>query len=519
MSKKPVTAPSPANLLEGLRTQLQALRLDIERESTETLQEWQPWITRPQAQGSIHNLAAYLALRRRDLMGLQRDLRGYGLSLSAIEGHVLPSLALSQQALDALAGHPPLGSSSEPPAWKSAQLQLKNNAKQLFGERVAGSAALPDIMVTFPSEAATDPRLVRDLLDAGMTVARINAAHDDAVAWSQMLENLHAAEAELGKHCQVHLDLAGPKVRTQHVQLPKGPKHQARKKYAKRQGRDHKRLYIGDTLLLAGHNHEAAYAEYDHLPCVSCTLGEAVTQVQQGQQVWFDDGKIGTVVEQLTPHGLLLRVTHARSKGEKLKEEKGINFPDTTLNLPALTEKDVQDLAFAVSHADTVGYSFVQTVDDIELLLGHMQRLGAPDTLGIILKIETRLAVSNIASLIARTAGARPCGVMIARGDLAVELGFGRLAEIQEELLWVCAAAHTPVVWATQVLESLVKNGTPSRGEFTDAAMGVRAEAVMLNKGPYIVQGVQELGNVLSRMHAHLHKDRPQYKSLGIAEV
>ena len=111
-----------------------------------------------------------------------------------------------------------------------------------------------------------------------------------------------------------------------------------------------------------------------------------------------------------------------------------------------------------------------------------------------------------------------PCiGVMIARGDLAVECGYERLAEIQEEILWLCEAAHVPVIWATQVLETLSRGGSPSRAEVTDAGMGGRAECVMLNKGPEIVAAVRALDDILQRMQAHQNKKQSMLRSLGIA--
>ncbi|MEL6325669.1 MAG: pyruvate kinase, partial [Cyanobacteria bacterium J06626_23] len=116
--------------------------------------------------------------------------------------------------------------------------------------------------------------------------------------------------------------------------------------------------------------------------------------------------------------------------------------------------------------------------------------------------------------LIVNAAGRQPFGVMIARGDLAVEIGYQRLAEMQEEILWICEAAHVPVIWATQVLENLVKTGTPSRAEMTDAAMSERAECVMLNKGPYITDAVKILDDVLTRMQAHQLKKTPQLRAL-----
>ena len=103
---------------------------------------------------------------------------------------------------------------------------------------------------------------------------------------------------------------------------------------------------------------------------------------------------------------------------------------------------------------------------------------------------------------------------MIARGDLASEIGFERLAEMQEEILWICEAASTPVIWATQVLESLVKFGSPSRGDMTDAAMAARAECVMLNKGPAVGEAVQLLDRLVSRMEGHMAKKTPTLRAL-----
>ena len=108
-------------------------------------------------------------------------------------------------------------------------------------------------------------------------------------------------------------------------------------------------------------------------------------------------------------------------------------------------------------------------------------------------------------------------GVMIARGDLAIECGYERLAEVQEEVLWICEAAHVPVIWATQVLDNLAKLGQPSRAEITDAAMGQRAECVMLNKGPHVLEAVDVLDNILRRMQAHQTKKQSLLRQLRLA--
>jgi pyruvate kinase len=129
-------------------------------------------------------------------------------------------------------------------------------------------------------------------------------------------------------------------------------------------------------------------------------------------------------------------------------------------------------------------------------------------------KIETERALNSLPEIVVRAAGRQPLAVMIARGDLAVELGFERLAEAQEEILWLCEAAHVPVVWATQVLDRLVRKGTPSRAEITDAAMSERAECVMLNKGPHVALAIEVLDDVLRRMQAHQSKKTPRLSAL-----
>ena len=161
------------------------------------------------------------------------------------------------------------------------------------------------------------------------------------------------------------------------------------------------------------------------------------------------------------------------------------------------------------------GYSFVQKAADIELLqkalASRIKKLPIP---AIVAKIETPEAVRNLPELIVQAAGKQSFGVMIARGDLAVEIGYQRMAEMQEEILWLCEAAHVPVIWATQVLESFVKDGIPTRGEMTDAAMAERAECVMLNKGQFVVEAVTILDDVLIRMQAHQLKKTPQLRAL-----
>jgi pyruvate kinase len=160
-----------------------------------------------------------------------------------------------------------------------------------------------------------------------------------------------------------------------------------------------------------------------------------------------------------------------------------------------------------------IDYSFVSRAADVAALHEALAAIG-PERPGIVLKIETGRAFERLPEIIFEAMRQPKVGIMIARGDLAVEVGYERLAEVQEEILWFAEAAHLPVVWATQVLETLAKTGVPSRSEITDAAMGERAESVMLNKGPHIVEAIRVLDNILRRMSAHQRKKRSLLRQL-----
>jgi pyruvate kinase len=262
---------------------------------------------------------------------------------------------------------------------------------------------------------------------------------------------------------------------------------------------------------------------------IGCTIPEVFDGVRSGESIWFDDGKIGGVVENVQDDRVRVRVTQTRPGGGKLLADKGINLPESDLQLGALTAKDLEDLAFVARHADVVELSFANTARDVELLQQRLQQSSSdPKTSSqrkqenlpsIVIKIETRRGFENLPDMLLTLMRWPCCGVMIARGDLAVECGFERLAEVQEEILWICEAAHIPVVWATQVLESLAKQGMPSRAEITDAAMGHRAECVMLNKGPHIVSAVRVLDDILRRMQAHQAKKRAMLRELQLAHA
>lgn len=249
---------------------------------------------------------------------------------------------------------------------------------------------------------------------------------------------------------------------------------------------------------------------------VGSTLGAAFDDIAAGHRILFDDGKIGGEVLANDGHALEVRITHTPPGGARLRADKGINLPDSKLRLDSLSAADLEHLDFAVRHCDMVGLSFVRSAEDVLLLEDELTRRDGQH-LGVVLKIETRQGFEALPEILLASLRSPPVGIMIARGDLAAEIGFERLAEVQEEILWLCEAAHVPVIWATQVLETLAKSGAPSRAEVTDAAMGVRAECVMLNKGPYMVEAVTFLDAVLRRMQDHQHKKRAMLRRLAVA--
>ena len=480
--------------LDELAVTLAELRSTVTLAADSAMSGWAPLIERPDFTASAHNLSAYLALRRRDLRPLQVELMGLGLSsLGRLEGRVLANLDAVAWALDHLRGR---GGAPRvlPERFWQGQATLGRNTDRVFGPR--STQRRVRIIVTLPSEAADDPALTLALLAAGADVCRINCAHDDPAAWARMADHVRAASARTGRHARILMDLAGPKVRTGAVRRPA----------------DHGRLGPGDTLLL----HRPGDFSGDGF-AAACQVPTVLDQLAPGHRVFVDDGKLGTVVESITAEGALLRVTRVGPKGFKPKPEKGLNFPDTALAIPALTEKDLADLPHVLALADLIGFSFVQNAADIQALQAAMAALRPADwqTLPLVAKIETPRAIAQLPAIIVAAAGRQPMAVMIARGDLAVEIGFERLAEMQEELMWLAEAAHVPVIWATQVLEQLVKKGLPSRGEMTDAAMAVRAEAVMLNKGPHVVEGVAALDRLLTRMADHQDKKTPKLRALA----
>lgn len=480
---------SPQHLLEDLRT----LRATVLAEAEPFMKRW--GVDASAGDASLVNLAHYLALRHHDIRPLQRRLMTLGLSsLGRLESRVIPTLDAVVSVLAVLSGDSAAYDTPSAAAFFDGEIRLHNATDLLFGPPPTHRRGR--IMVTLPGDAASTPNLLLDLVQKGMDVARINCAHDDPDAWRKLALEIRAVGVQMGRTIPILMDVAGPKLRT-------GSVLQA----------DKKKLDVGDRFRLVANGKPKLTGGVDF--CATVSEATIVTRLEVGDRIRYDDGKLEGVVENVGHNEAIIRVTRAKAGGAKLKAEKGLNVPDTDLGLSPLTAKDEQDLLTVLECADMIGYSFVRRPDDIDLLEATIARLGdkghAP---GLVAKIEQPEAVKNLPDLIARALPHWKLSVMIARGDLAAEIGFERLAETQEEILWLCEAASVPAIWATQVLEDLVKDGVPSRGEMTDAAMSARAECVMLNKGPAIRDGVMVLDRVLSRMEGHMLKKTPVLRAL-----
>ena len=273
------------------------------------------------------------------------------------------------------------------------------------------------------------------------------------------------------------------------------------------------RVFIGDEVVITQEDIAAKAAQKDangvviKPAVISCSHNGVLENVLVGDHVFIDDGKIGLKVVQKRKDAIVCNVVIAKEKGSLIKEQKGINFPDTHIQVPALTNLDRQNLLLVIDFVDSVSLSFCQSAEDVKSLQELLHKHGK-DEVGIIAKIETKQAVINMPEILKQLLKSKNSGVMIARGDLAIEVGFENLAYIQEMLLDICDAAHIPVIWATQVLESKMKHNLPSRAEVTDAAMSSRAECVMLNKGPFAFDTIGVLTAILHEMHKLFKKNQ-----------
>jgi pyruvate kinase len=306
--------------------------------------------------------------------------------------------------------------------------------------------------------ATANPEKIRALIAAGVDVIRINFAHGSHEEHARIIRWSREAAEALGKPLAILADLAGPKIRT--GTLP-DPVH----------------LDEGDIVVLA----PEAVAQPGEIPA---TYADLARDVAPGDRILLDDGRMELRVEEVEPPRTRCRVV----RGGVLFSNKGMNLPGVRVSAPSLTAKDLTDLAFVLeADVDYIGLSFVRRPDDITELRA---RIGAGPR--IIAKIEKDLALENIEDILAETDA-----VMVARGDLGVELPFEKVPLAQKRIIQLANLYARPVITATQMLESMMESARPTRAEVSDVANALLdgTDAVMLSgetaAGRHPIQAVE----------------------------
>lgn len=494
---------SRRKLAQRLLAEVTELYYDVKTKGDRYLAKYGQSVERPAFKLSAENLAYYLAVRNYDLRKLQADLVPLGISsLGRLENKTLATL---QSVIHSLASIAEVETQVEKPdmiAFTRGQEQLDRNVFTVLGEKSQGRNTL--IMVTMPTKAATDKVFIKDLIAAGMNVARINCAHDNPEIWEAMIKNIRKQAGLQEKDIRIMMDIAGPKIRTEWIfTQEKNP-----------------RVKVDDQILLTS-NFKDLPIDFSGKIVAGSNIPSIYKALKIGDPVLIDDGSIDCEVIEADPHFCILRVKRVKGSTVRLKAEKGLNFPETSFEMDIITEKDHQDIEFACKHADILSCSFVRTEKDIRDIQKRVDEVLGEDAsdMPILAKIETVQAVNNLAEIIFAAASKQPFALMIARGDLAVETGYIRLTEVQQQIMWIAEAADVPVVWGTEVFANLIKTGIPSRAEVTDAGEGARSDCVMINKGDHVVDAVKMLDRIFMRMQGHMHKKTPQLRALSIANL
>jgi len=462
----------------------------------------------PAYAGSARNLLAYVALRQHNMRGVQQRLEALGMAhFGNAVPHVEATLHNIRQLLQLTLGRKAETRHVSLTCRRANTLHAEHTAQLFGGRRLNGTR----IMVTVSDDAMADARRFAALMTGGMNVVRINCAMGGPQTWEPLITQIRKASRRTGRTCQVLMDLGGPKLRTGPIAHTSGIRESQKIP-----------LKFGDELVI----HRAPlpgeravvdrYGRCLHPAHISCTFPGIFSCVRRGDPLFFDDGMIEGVVRKVSPEAMRVKILRTSGVSANLRADKGINLPSTR-RLPAgLTRRDLQHLRFVAEHADIVSLSFVHGPDDVRALLAALRRLNA-EHLGVVVKIETQQAYRCLPAIVLAAMRHPGTGLLIARGDLAVECGWEHLARIQEEILLCAGAAHMPVFIATQVLEKLTKKGIPTRAEILDAAQAGRADCVMLNKGPHVLAAVRMLKKILSSTAVYRHGGVPLLSPLFLS--
>ncbi|MEO7070357.1 MAG: pyruvate kinase [Nostocoides sp.] len=323
--------------------------------------------------------------------------------------------------------------------------------------------------------ATSTPEKILQLVEAGMDVARLNLSHGSYEDHQKTYQAVRAATDALGHAVGVLVDLQGPKIRT--GRFSDGPIQ----------------LAAGDEFTITNRDVDGCQTE------VGTTYAGLPGDVSPGDRLLIDDGKIGLVATSVTATDVVCRVV----EGGTLSNNKGINLPGVAVSVPALSDKDKDDLRFALGlRADLIALSFVRNAEDIREVHAIMDEVGV--RLPVIAKIEKPQAVENLREIIQAFDG-----IMVARGDLGVEMPLEEVPMVQKVAIEMARDQAKPVIVATQVLESMIDNSRPTRAEASDAANAVLdgADALMLSGetsvGAYPIEAVRTMARIIENTEEH----------------
>lgn len=315
------------------------------------------------------------------------------------------------------------------------------------------------------SDKNCDVDFIQKLYDEGMNVVRMNSAHLQREGFLKIINNVR----EVSNHIAILMDTKGPEVRTTTAE------------------NDAIELHTGDMVKVVGNPDQLSSRQ-----CISVSYPFFVRDLRVGDDILFDDGEIDLKVDSKTDEALFCSVLNDGVLGSR----KSVNVPGVRINLPSLTEKDKMNILFAIEFdLDFIAHSFVRNKEDLLDIQKILDEHNSP--IKIISKIENQEGVDNIDEILDYT-----YGVMIARGDLGIEVAQEKIPGIQRRLIRKCVMAKKPVIVATQMLHTMIKNPRPTRAEITDIANAIyyRTDALMLSGetayGKYPVEAVRTMAKV-----------------------
>lgn len=335
--------------------------------------------------------------------------------------------------------------------------------------------------------ASNSKEKLTELIKAGVDVFRLNFSHGSYDAHQEVIDRVKEINKEIGSHVCLLQDLQGPKIRTRDVE------------------NGQVEIVQGQTLVITTDKIIGTSSK------ISTTYEALPTDVAIGDTILIDDGKLELKVTGVEGHEVITQVIY----GGPLKSKKGINLPDTKVSAPALTEKDEEDLQFGLkNNVEWVALSFVRYADDIRYIKEIIKKSGKHTK--VVAKIERPEALKNIDEIIAETDA-----VMVARGDLGVEIVMEDVPMAQKMIVEKCNKASKPVIIATQMMESMIENPRPTRAETNDIANAVMdgADALMLSAetatGKYPLQVIKSMSKTINSVETQASKIYDKYFELN----